>query len=233
MKLKLKTITAYFTKTELLIWCSSILLILTSFLIFDRESYLTLIASLLGATSLIFCAKGNPIGQLIIIIFSLLYGAISYGYAYYGEMITYIGMTLPMAIISLISWLRNPYQGKRSEVKVNVIRGKEYILMAALTVFVTVSFYFILKAFDTANLFTSTLSVTTSFAAVYLTFRRSSYYALAYAINDIVLIALWALASIHEIRYISVVMCFVAFLINDIYSFINWQRIKKRQNKQI
>lgn len=231
--MKIRKITAYFTKTELLIWCSSIILILASFLIFDRDSYLTLIASLLGATSLIFCAKGNPTGQVIIIIFSLLYGAISFGYAYYGEMITYIGMTLPMAIISLISWLRNPYQGNRSEVKVNVIRGKEYVLMAALTIAVTIAFYFILKAFNTANLLTSTLSVTTSFAAVYLTFRRSPYYALAYALNDIVLIVLWILASVDEIRYISMSVCFIAFLINDIYGFTNWQRMKKRQNKQI
>lgn len=34
---------------------------------------------------------------------------------------------------------------------------------------------YILAAFDTSNLIPSTLSVTTSFIAVYLTFRRSAF----------------------------------------------------------
>lgn len=36
---------------------------LVSFALFDRESYLTLAASLIGVTSLIYNAKGNPFGQ--------------------------------------------------------------------------------------------------------------------------------------------------------------------------
>ena len=101
--------------------------------------------------------------------------------------------------------------------------------MWLLTIIVTVVFYFILKYFNTANIIPSTLSVTTSFVAVYLTFRRSPYFALAYATNDIVLIVLWILASIYDTRYISVVVCFVAFLFNDVYGFISWQKMKKRQ----
>ena len=94
---------------------------------------------------------------------------------------------------------------------------------------VTVMFYFILEYFNTANIIPSTLSVTTSFLAVYLTFRRSPFFALAYAANDIILILLWILASVYDARYISVVVCFVAFLVNDIYGFISWQKMKRRQ----
>ena len=74
---------SYFTKTETLLWCISTVLILASFLLFDRENYLTLAASLIGVTSLIFNAKGNPFGQFLMIIFSILYGIISYGRSYY------------------------------------------------------------------------------------------------------------------------------------------------------
>ena len=104
----MKKTVSYFSKTELVLWSLSALFIVTSFCIFDRESYLTLIASLIGVTSLIFNAKGNPIGQALMVVFSFLYGIISYTFAYYGEMITYLGMTMPMAVISLISWLKNP-----------------------------------------------------------------------------------------------------------------------------
>ena len=221
----------YFSKFEIALWAFSVLLILFSFLAFDRTNYLTLIASFIGVTSLIFNAKGNPFGQVLMIIFSLLYGIISYTFAYYGEMITYLGMTMPMAVFALIAWLQNPYKGNKAEVKVSSISKNEHIFMWILTVIITAVFYFILEYFNTSNIIPSTLSVTTSFLAVYLTFRRSPFFALAYAANDIVLIVLWILASITDIRYISVIFCFVAFLFNDIYGFINWQKIKKRQSE--
>lgn len=221
----------YFTKQEWMLWVASVCGVLASFLIFDRGNYLTLIASLIGVTSLIFSAKGNPIGQLLMVIFSLLYGAISYSFQYYGEMGTYLGMTMPMAIFALISWLRNPFQGNHAQVEVNRIRKGEYVLLPILTIIVTVGFYFILSYFHTANIIPSTLSVTTSFVAVYLTFRRSPYYAIAYASNDIILIILWAWASMTDTSYMSVMVCFVAFLANDLYGFKNWKRMERKQKK--
>ena len=227
----MKKLAEYFSLGERLLWGISCTAIILSFIIFDRENYLTLAASILGVTSLIFAAKGNPAAQVLMIVFSLLYGYISWTFSYYGEMITYMGMTAPMAVISLVSWLRNPYNGKRSEVKVNHIKLPEIVFMAVLTAAVTVLFYFILRHFGTANLIPSTVSVTTSFAAVYLTFRRSPYFAAAYACNDIILIILWGMASLENTSYISVLVCFAAFLVNDIYGFVSWKKMEKRQNK--
>ncbi len=218
---------SYFSKTELGLWSGSVILILTAFFVFDRENYMTLSASLLGVTSLIFAAKGNPVAQVLMVIFSLLYGIISYTFSYYGEMITYIGMTLPMAIVSLISWVKNPYS--KSEVRIEQLKRNDFIVMLLLTAVVTFIFYFILDFFNTANIIPSTFSVTTSFAAVYLTFRRSPYFAFAYALNDIVLIILWSMASVEDITYISVTVCFAAFLVNDIYGFLNWKTMEKKQ----
>ncbi len=216
---------------DIVIWVVSVTLVLTSFLIFDRTSYLNVIASLIGVTALIYLAKGNPLGQMLTIIFSTLYGIISYQCAYYGEMLTYLFMTMPMAVIALVSWLRHPYRGNRREVEVGRIKKWEIPLMLGLALTVTVIFCPLLALCGTANLIPSTISVTTSFVAVYLTFRRSPYYALAYALNDIVLIVLWVMASIRDISYISVVMCFSAFFINDIWGFISWAKMSKRQQK--
>ncbi len=229
--MKIKQMIKYFSAGELILWFSSIAFITGSFLIFDRENFLTLLASLVGITSLIFCAKGNPIGQVMIIIFSIIYGMISYRLAYYGEMLTYLGMTAPMAVVSLISWVRHPYRGKKSEVEVRFIEAKDIVVMTILSAGVTAVFYFLLKFFNTANLIASTISITTSFAAVYLTFKRSEYYAIAYALNDIVLIALWGMAAFEDTGYISVVVCFVVFLINDIYGFCNWRKMGKYQKE--
>ena len=225
----MKKLTAYFSKGELALWGASSVLILVSFLIFDRVNFMTLAASLIGTTSLIFNAKGNPIGQALMVVFSLMYGVISYTFSYFGEMITYLGMTGPMALFALISWLRNPYKGNRAEVAVNRIGKWEYSFLYLATAAVTLGFYFILAHFNTANILPSTLSVATSFVAVYLTFRRSPYFALAYAANDVVLIVLWTLAAAENMIYLSVIICFVMFLVNDLYGFVSWKRMEKRQ----
>ncbi|MBQ9993858.1 MAG: nicotinamide mononucleotide transporter [Clostridia bacterium] len=227
-----KRFTDYFTKGEIALWSMSVFFIVLSFVIFDRESYMTLAASVIGTTSLIFCAKGNPVGQVLIIIFSVLYGIISHSFAYYGEMITYLGMTAPMALFSLIAWLRNPYNGNRAQVKVNSLRHGESAFMLILSLVVTVIFYFILEHFGTSNIIPSTISVTTSFIAAYLTLRRSPYFALAYAANDIVLIVLWAYAAAHDRSYISVIICFAAFLANDLYGFYSWRQMQIRQSSR-
>lgn len=225
----MKKIKGYFSVFEIWLWITSVTLITVSFLLFDRKNIWTLLSSIIGVTAILLSAKGNPTGQGLMVIFSIIYGFISFGFAYYGEMITYLGMTLPMSVFALVSWLRNPFNGKKSEVKINRLCKKETLFMIVLTLFVTALFYFILKYFSTANLIPSTISVTTSFAAVYLTFRRSPYFSLLYALNDIVLIVLWVCASITDLKYLSVVVCFVMFLINDIYAFSSWRKIETRQ----
>ena len=226
-----KQLTKYFKLHEIIIWTISVSTIIIFFLLFNREDYLTLTASVIGVTSIMLNAKGNPIGQLLMVIFSLIYGYISFSVKYYGEMITYVGMTMPMAVFALNAWLRHPFKGKKSEVTVNRLNKKEIFLIVPLTIIVTVIFYFILSYFNTSNIVPSTISVTTSFLAVYLTFRRSPYFSLAYAFNDIVLIVLWTMVSMNNTKYISVLVCFTAFLVNDIYAFISWKKMEKRQKQ--
>ncbi len=222
----------YFSLFEVLLLSFSAVIIIVSYLFFGGGSLLVLIASLIGVTSLIFNAKGNPIGQVMMIIFSILYGIISFEFKYFGEMITYLGMTAPMALLALISWLRHPFKGKKSEVSVAKINNRDILLIILLSVVVTVIFYFVLKFFNTTNLIPSTISVTTSFVAAFLTYKRSPYFALAYAANDCVLIYLWILASFFDFSYISVIICFAMFLLGDLYGFINWRKMKKNQEEK-
>ncbi len=228
----MKRILNYFSTFEKVLWCASVLLITASFLLFSKDGYITLAASLIGATALIFNAKGNPLGPLLCIIFSMLYGTISFTFSYYGEVITYVAMSAPMSLWALITWIRNPHAKGKAEVKINSVSKKEMIILFACAPFLTLAFYFILKTFGTANLLPSTISVATSFIAVYLTARRSPYFALAYAANDLVLIVLWTLAAVKDISYVSVIVCFVIFLFNDTYSFISWQKRKITQKDE-
>jgi len=141
-----------FTIVEYLLLIVSTLSVLLSFFLCGNTDYLSLTASLIGVFSLILVSKGDVLGHLFTVIFSVLYGTVSYFAGYYGEMITYLGMTAPMAIISAIAWLRHPHKGKRREVEVNSLKIKDYALCTLLTACVTTSFYFILRALGTASL---------------------------------------------------------------------------------
>lgn len=214
-------------KFEKCLWSGSVVTLFITFISAPNCDILTMIASLIGVTALIFVAKGDAIGQLLTIVFSVFYAVISFRFRYFGEMITYVGMTAPIALLSMITWLKNPYS--RLEVKVNHLTRKTWFFLILLTAVATFLFYFILKAFDTPNLLSSTISVATSFLASSLTMLRSPYYAVAYAANDIVLIILWILAVIIDISFLPMVICFIIFFINDIYGFCNWQSMKVRQ----
>ncbi len=219
----------YFSKFEKFLWLFSVAFIILSFVLFSEDGYISLVASLVGVTSLIFFAKGNPFGNVLMIIFSIIYGYISYTFSYFGEMITYLAMTLPMAVFSLVSWLRNPYRGNKSQVTISGLSKKIILQMLASTVIVTIVLGVVLVKFNTANIVPSILSVATSFAAAFLTYKRTPYFPLAYAFNDVVLIVLWVLASLKDLSYISVVVCFVVFLVNDLYGFVSWKKMEKKQ----
>ena len=154
---------------------------------------------------------------------------ISFSCGYYGEMATYLGMTAPMAVFALFSWLRNPYDGNRAEVQVKRLERRDTVRMLLLTAAVTTVFYFILAALHTNRLIPSTLSVATSFLAAFLTFQRSALFAAAYAANDLVLLVLWGLAAAEDRSYLLVLVCFAVFLVNDLYGFLNWLRMQRRQ----
>ena len=221
------------TKFERGLWLASLavtlLSYLLSYLLSGSGDLLNLIASLIGVTALIFVAKGHVLGQLLTVVFSVFYGIISVIFTYYGEMITYLFMTAPMAIVAAIEWMKHPYKDTK-EVQVHHVTKKQITVMTVLALLVTVLFYFILKALGTANLLFSTISITTSFVASYLTFLRSPYYAIGYSANDIVLIILWILASVEDVSYLPMVACFVMFLFNDLYGFYNWRKMQQRQN---
>ena len=217
------------TKREWSIWLGSIIIVLISNLATKDFDLLTLVAALTGVTSLIFAAKGNVWGQVLMILFSILYGIISFRFRYWGEMMTYLGMTLPMAVWSTITWIENPSENNGNEGQIQSLSKKHIVALCISGIIVTAVFYYILKSFNTPNIIFSTISIITSFIAASLTMLRSSYYAVWYAVNDVVLIILWVLASLKDPAYIPVVVNFSIFFMNDMYGFMSWKQRELEQ----
>ena len=214
---------------EWCLWVVSLAVVTISNIVAGEIDLLTLAATWVGITSLIFAAKGNVWAQILMIAFSILYGIISLRFRYWGEMITYLGMSMPMAIWSTVTWIRNPSADNAGEVKIRKLKGKHFLFLFALSIVVTSAFYFLLQFLQTPNIVFSTISVTTSFLAASLTMLRSSYYALGYAANDLVLVVLWTLAAVENPVYIPVIINFMIFFMNDMYGFVSWKKREKLQ----
>lgn len=222
----------YLDLRDWIVYAISLTVVIISNILTREFDALNLFSTLLGVTALIFIAKGNVWGQILSVIFCIMYGFIALRFRYYGEMITYWGMSLPISFVSVITWLKNPYKQGENVVKIRKFSIKEFLFMMLIGIAVTIAFYFVLRAFNTPNLIVSTISVTTSFCAAYLMLRRISYYAIAYALNDIILVILWILATIQDISYLPITACFTIYLLNDLYAFIMWKVREKQQLKK-
>lgn len=216
------------TPFETALWLTSVIVVAGSAIVFHSGETLSVVASLIGVTALIFVARGHVLGQVLTIVFAVFYGLVSFPLKYYGEVITYLGMSAPMAAVALVTWLRNPYRDS-AEVAVRRLNARQWAVMLLCTAGVTAAFFFLLRALDNAALLVSTLSIATSFLASYLTAMRSPYYALAYAANDLVLIVLWVIAAAADPASVPMVACFGMFFLNDVYGFISWKRMERRQ----
>ena len=217
-------------KREWCLWIISLIIVAVSNILAGKTDPVTLSATLIGVTALIFVARGDVWGQILTVVFSILYAITSYSFRYYGEMITYVGMTAPIAVFSIVTWLKNPSTEEKNTVRISGLSRKTTLIMVLSCAVVTAVFGYILKLLDTPNLVISIISIVTSYLASYLMMCRNSYYALAYAANDVALIILWILASLNNIAYLPMIACFLMFLANDIYGFISW---KKRERKQV
>ncbi|MBQ7927044.1 MAG: nicotinamide mononucleotide transporter [Lachnospiraceae bacterium] len=216
-------------KRDWILWGISMVMVVVSNLLTGTVDLVNLAATVIGVTALIFVAKGDVLGQVLTFVFAVLYSITSWRFRYYGEILTYLGMSAPIALLSVVSWLKNPYEKGKVEVKIQRLNRKQTVLLWGLTIMVTGVFGWMLYLLDTPNLLFSTISISTSFLASALMFFRNSNYALAYGANDVVLIILWVLASMENITYLPMVACFTMFLINDLYGYFSW---RKRESSQ-
>lgn len=177
-------------------------------------------------------AKGKNLGQVFGIIITILYSIVSFKNKFYGEVIIYLFMMLPMFLIGIVSWLRHKNKETNS-VEVNTISKKEWIIVAILFIAIFIVIYYLLKLFNTNELIISTISVLASLFAIYLQIRRSRYSFSFYMINDVILIILWGIPVIKgNLMLLPMVLNPIINFINDSYGFYNWQKLEKKQKEE-
>lgn len=211
---------------ETVLYIAGLALIITMSIIF-KASWISAITGLFGLTCVLFTAKGKVVGIFFTWGMIVFYSILSFKNKYYGEVFINLFMMFPMTIISLVEWIK--HLGKDYVVKVNSITKKELAIVCSVAVIAFVVFYFILRALGTSQLIFSTISIVTSVLATYFQSRRSKYGFLSFLFNDAVLCVLWALATVEDIKNISMLTAVALYVICDIYGFISWGVMQKKQ----
>lgn len=228
----MKKILGQWSLFEILFLSFSLFAITLCFVFGIDRNVFSYIVSLIGVISVMMVAKGLTIAPIINIAYSIIYSILALTQRYYGEAIIYLGLMIPISILAIISWFKNRNKKAKEIVEINKIKNIEYLYLSLATIVATFGFYFLLKVLNTNELIISTISLISSAVASYLMLRRSSYYALGFIANDIILIVLWSLAVKERgIGYLPTVICFCVFLMNDIYGFIHWKIEEKKQGK--
>lgn len=216
---------------ELILLIGSPAVVLIFGLIFNSD-LLTISTSIVGISCALLMAKGLVLGQIFGIAIVILYSILSYKNGFYGEVFIYLFIMLPMYIWGIVSWIKHKNK-ETNAVEVSAISLKEWLIVAIVSLFVFIGFYFALKSLDTKELFISTLSVVDNIFAVYLLARRSKYGFVSYIVNDLILIVLWGIPIIQG-NFILIAMLInpIVNLINDTYGIVNWSKMQKKQQEK-
>ncbi|MDE5654208.1 MAG: nicotinamide riboside transporter PnuC [Clostridia bacterium] len=214
---------------ELILYIAGLALITVMSICFNA-SWISAVTGILGLSCVMFAAKGKVIGIFFTWGMIIFYSILSFQNKYYGEVFINLCMMFPMTIIQLISWLK--HLGKDYVVKVNSITKKEIIIVSVVAVISFAVFYFVLRAIHTSQLIFSTISIVTSILATYFQSRRSKYGFLSFLFNDAVLCVLWFFATLDDIKNIAMLIAVALYVVCDIYGFISWGVLQKRQQKE-
>ena len=222
----MKKIFKDWTKFEIALLLSSIIIVVISG-IFTKSNLLTISCSITGILCALTQAKGKVISQFIGLLLVLLYSVLSFQNRYYGEVLIYIFIMLPLFVGGIISWIKNVNR-ETDTVNKNELKRVEWIMLTIVASITFIGLYYLLKYFNTSQLFVSTLSMITSLFATYLVARRSKYGFLFYMGNDIIMLILWGLPVVLGN------LTLIPMMVNPIINFINdtygWKSWNKREN---
>ena len=219
------------TNFEKLLLFGSIIIVTITGLCF-KSDLLTITCSIVGIITVLLLAKGKNLGQVFGLLITILYSIVSFKNKYYGEVLIYALLMFPMFVIGIFSWIKHKNE-KTNSVEINSIKKKEWIIISFAFAGIFVGIYYLLKSFNTSELFVSTISVLASLFAVYLQIRRSKYSFSFYILNDIILIFLWGIPVVRgSYMLFPMLLNPTINLINDIYGFYNWKKTEKIQKNK-
>ena len=218
---------------EIVFLCLTTLASILTFALVKNRNWLAFSCSIVGIVSMFSFSKGFVIAPILGVIYDAFYIAVAATQRFWGEVIIFAGIMLPVELASIFNWFKNKNKDNSALVTSNKISKKEWFILGSVIIASTVGLFFVLQALGTNQLVINTLSLAANGAGVYLMFRRNKYYSLAYCIDDLVSIVLWAMAvATAGVQFLPSLVCMISFALIDFYGFVVWTKKDKQAQQQ-
>lgn len=210
----------------------SFIAIILCFAFTVNKNYLSLFGSLLGIFYVLLSSKGVFWAPVAGLVYNILYIILSLSQHYYGEVLVTVCFIVPLQIFTVVKWLKHRYTQNSHEVIIKKLSWQEYLIVVLVALASSVGVYFILKALNTSELIINTMTFILSIVGTYFMYRRSSFYAIAFIINNVALTILWTISVINEgLEYLPMAISFAVFFLLNVYGLVRWQIAERKQNK--
>ena len=216
------------------LWLGLFTAIIIGLSIYWKDNWMGIVASLTGIWCVVLVAKGRTSNYYFGIVNVIFYALVALKWQYYGEVMLNAIYFLPMQIYGLYFWTRNKNKlvGVKDTVQVKFLKNRGRLFWGALSVIGIIGYGFILKRIGGRMPFTDSTSTVLSIIAMVLMARLFMEQWILWIVVDIVSIALWVNVVVVEGgNDISILIMWVAYLINAVYGMISW--IKMHKENQI
>lgn len=195
-----------------------------------KDSVIGLITSLSGMLCVVLVAKGKIFNYYPGIINVVLYAYLSYNQSFYGEVALNLLYFLPMQFIGLYLWKKHlSAQTESSDVHVNRLSKKALLVWACATLLSTVLLGYILDRIGGAQPYVDSITTILQIVAQIFMIKRLVEQWITWIFVNIFSIILWFAAFMSTGNDVTILIMWIAYLVNSLYGYFNWRKIYKTQ----
>ena len=228
-------ITSYFSDWKLFekIWLAAFTLITIGLFIAWHDSWIGLAAALTGMLCVVLAAKGKISNYYVGIPNILLYAYIAYQNKYYGEVQLNLLYFLPMSIIGIILWKRHVNKKKsKDDVVARLLSSKERVFWIVIAIASVIIYGLFLGWIRGSLPFVDAATNVFSIIAMILMVKRAVEQWVSWIIVDVLTIIMWMKAFLTTGNDITILIMWVAYLVNAIYGLTNWVKLYRQAHKE-
>jgi nicotinamide mononucleotide transporter len=195
-----------------------------------KDSVIGLITSLSGMLCVVLVAKGKIFNYYPGIINVVLYAYLSYNQSFYGEVALNLLYFLPMQFIGLYLWKKHQSaQSDSSDVHVNTLSNKALLVWIGVILASTVLLGFILGQIGGAQPYVDSITTILQIVAQIFMIKRLVEQWITWIFVNIFSIILWFTAFMSTGNDVTILIMWIAYLVNSVYGYLNWRKIHQTQ----
>lgn len=225
----------YFEEWNLweVIWLLSFTVIILTLSILWKDTWYGTVASLTGIWCVVLTAKGKISNYYFGIVNVILYAVVAYQSKFYGEVMLNILYFLPMTIGAIFLWKKHKVSEDRpDDVRIITLEWKERILWFVGSVFAILGYTYLLYVLKGNLPWVDSITTVASIVAMIILARRAIEQWILWIFVDILTVVMWVIAIKQGAGDITVLIMWIAYLINAVYGYMNWLKLLKEQDNE-